>query len=93
MPVPKRKRSRARRDKRFANKGMAVQSIAQCRNCQEPIATHQACRKCGYYKGVKVLNTKTDRTLKRTETKKTKMAAQKQDQQPVEQKPAPTEKK
>ncbi|MDP3889300.1 MAG: 50S ribosomal protein L32 [bacterium] len=76
MPVPKRKRSRARRDSRFANKGMAVQSITECKNCKEPLATHQACKKCGFYKGDKVLNTKADRTVRRTQTRNVKKAAQ-----------------
>lgn len=72
MPVPKRKRSRARRDKRFANKGLKVQAIAECKNCQAPLQTHTACLSCGHYKGVKVLVTKMDRALKRGETRKVK---------------------
>lgn len=66
MPVPKRKRSRARRDSRFANKGLKVQAFSACLQCQEPVAPHQACKHCGYYKGKKVLtNTKGERSLKR----------------------------
>lgn len=78
MPVPKRKRSRARRDKRFANKGIAPKPFVMCKQCTEPVALmpHQACRVCGYYKGVKVLVTKADRRLKRDETRKTKQAQQ-----------------
>ncbi len=72
MPVPKRKRSRSRRDKRFANKGMKVKSFTQCANCQEPLTTHAACRACGYYKGKKVLTTKSERTVKRIETRQAK---------------------
>lgn len=53
MPVPKRKRSRARRDSRFANKGLKVKSFALCAHCSEPILPHQACKSCGYYKGQK----------------------------------------
>ncbi len=65
MPVPKRKRSRARRDSRFANKGIKVKAIAGCLNCKDPIVPHVACKNCGFYKGVKVLVTKTDRAAKR----------------------------
>lgn len=75
MPVPKRKRSRARRDKRFANKGIKPQSVASCANCNEPIMTHQACTSCGHYKGRKVLATKADRAVKRVETRNAKAAA------------------
>lgn len=75
MPVPKRKRSRSRRDKRFANKGMIVKSFTICAQCEEPISTHAACRSCGYYKGKKVLSTKVDRAVKRVEIRKAKQDA------------------
>lgn len=65
MGVPKRKRSRQRRDKRFANKGVKVKALATCSNCSEPLATHQACKNCGFYKGAKVLTTKKERLVKR----------------------------
>jgi large subunit ribosomal protein L32 len=67
MPVPKRKRSRARRDSRFANKGLKIQAFSSCSQCQEPLAPHQACKNCGFYKGKKVLKTKVERTMKRAE--------------------------
>lgn len=72
MPVPKRKRSRARRDSRFANKGIQVKAISGCQNCKDPIAPHTACKKCGFYKGVKVLATKADRKVKRLTLKAAK---------------------
>lgn len=74
MPVPKRKRSRPRRDKRFANKGMEVKTITECQNCKNPLNTHVACSQCGYYKGVKVLTTKQDRLEKRVQAKAKKSA-------------------
>jgi len=70
MPVPKRKRSRARRDKRFANKGISVKAFTYCKTCQEPIMPHTACKGCGHYKGVKVMTTKKDRAEKRGSEKK-----------------------
>lgn len=76
MPVPKRKRSRARRDKRFANKGLKVKTVASCKQCNEPIMGHLACRSCGFYKGRKVLATKADRAVKRIEARKAKQPAQ-----------------
>ena len=77
MPVPKRKRSRARRDSRFANKGMKVKIFAKCNNCQEAVLPHQVCNTCGFYKGIKVLTTKGERSLKRAQTRQV-AAAQKQ---------------
>ena len=61
MPVPKGKNSRCRRDKRSANKGLKPKSIATCQTCQSPVMPHRVCSECGYYKGVKVVRTKTDR--------------------------------
>lgn len=61
MPVPKRKQSRSRRDSRSANKGIKPKAVAACQTCQEPIETHAACSSCGYYKGIKILKTKSDR--------------------------------
>ncbi len=89
MPVPKRKRSRARRDKRFANKGIKPKSFTECANCKEPLATHAACRNCGFYKGRKVLSTKSDREVKRVETrsaKQTKKADEAPDDSAIESK-------
>lgn len=77
MPVPKRKRSRARRDSRFANKGIAIKAFTLCTNCQDPIMTHAACMACGHYKGVKVMVTKLDRAVKRGQSREIRAARQK----------------
>ena len=78
MGVPKRKRSRARRDSRHANKGVKVKAIVGCQNCSEPLITHAACTKCGFYKGVKVMVTKMDRAVKRGQSRQAQAARQKQ---------------
>ena len=65
MPVPKRKTSKSRRDKRSSNKGIKVKAITSCSNCNEALAPHQACFACGFYKGQKILTTKSDRALRR----------------------------
>jgi large subunit ribosomal protein L32 len=69
MPTPKRKVSRARRDKRAANKGIKPKAITECLTCRAPIAPHQICKECGYYKGVKILRTKSDRKYARGQAK------------------------
>lgn len=84
MPVPKRKRSRARRDSRFANKGIKPKALASCKNCNEAQLPHQVCKKCGYYKGVKVLVTKSERLTKRTAAKEA-VQQKTREQQPAEQ--------
>lgn len=84
MPVPKRKRSRSRRDKRFANKGIKVKSFTECNNCQEPLACHQVCAVCGFYKGVKIMVTKADRAVKRGQERQAR-AKKKQRRMPEQQ--------
>ncbi len=69
MPVPKRKRSRARINKRFANKGIKVKAIVACPTCQAPVSPHQVCHECGFYKGVKVIRTKKDRLQERNQAR------------------------
>lgn len=89
MPVPKRKRSRTRRDKRFANKGLKEVAVTSCAQCTKPLIPHAACRECGFYKGAKMLSTKSDRGVKRLETRKAKEAVVEQPevvQEPAEQK-------
>lgn len=78
MPVPKRKRSKARRDKRFANKGLKLQTAASCNNCQAPLQAHSACLGCGFYKGSKVLRTKGERLETRQQERAAKQANAKQ---------------
>ena len=75
MPVPKRKRSRARRDKRFANKAIKPKAIIACQTCRAPVMPHIVCSGCGYYKGVKVLRTKIDRMQSRGEAFQARHAA------------------
>lgn len=78
MPVPKRKVSKSRRDKRQANKGIKPKAIALCSHCQSPLMPHTACSDCGFYKGKKVLATKSDRLAKRGEVRK-KVAQEQED--------------
>lgn len=70
MPVPKRKTSKSRRDKRSSCKFIRPKAVTQCSNCNAALSPHQACMTCGFYKGKKVLNTKLDRALKRGEIRK-----------------------
>jgi len=65
MPVPKMKVSRARRNKRSANKFITMHAISECQTCHAPLATHTLCKSCGYYKGVKVVRTKAERLVER----------------------------
>jgi large subunit ribosomal protein L32 len=55
MPVPKKKTSQARRDKRRAQQKLAVETASQCPQCKSPKLPHRACTKCGTYKGREVI--------------------------------------
>jgi large subunit ribosomal protein L32 len=72
MPVPKRKRSKSRRDKRFANKGIKARMFATCSNCDDPVMSHAVCQGCGHYRGRKVITTKADRSVTRGENRNAK---------------------
>jgi len=74
MPVPKRKTSKRRRDQRSANKGIKPKAVTQCQTCQASLAPHTACQECGYYKGVKILKTKTDRMYSRGKQRESREA-------------------
>ncbi len=56
MAVPKRKVSKARRDKRrSAVWKLEAPALSRCTNCGELIAPHKVCPNCGFYKGVQVI--------------------------------------
>ncbi|MBI1748188.1 MAG: 50S ribosomal protein L32 [Acidobacteria bacterium] len=56
MPNPKRRHSKARRDRRRAHDFLAPLHLSTCSNCHNPVMPHRACAHCGYYKGVQVIN-------------------------------------
>lgn len=55
MAVPKRKVSKARRDKRRANWKLSVPGMVKCPQCGELKMGHRVCPSCGYYKGREVV--------------------------------------
>jgi len=55
MPNPKRRHSKARRDKRRAHDHLSAPGLSVCPQCQEPTLPHRVCAKCGYYKGRQVM--------------------------------------
>ncbi|MDD3904929.1 MAG: 50S ribosomal protein L32 [Candidatus Omnitrophica bacterium] len=64
MPNPKRKHSRARRDKRrSANSKVYAANLSTCPQCKKARLPHRVCPFCGYYKGkpVIVIETKVEK--------------------------------
>lgn len=56
MAVPKRKVSKARRDKRRSSVWkLNTPGMVECPNCHELTAPHKVCANCGYYDGKEVL--------------------------------------
>jgi large subunit ribosomal protein L32 len=55
MPNPKRKHSKARRDRRRAHDALARPAVSQCPSCGEVKLPHRACPSCGEYRGREVV--------------------------------------
>lgn len=56
MAVPKRKTSKARRDKRRSNVWkLDAPALSKCSNCGEYKLAHRVCGSCGYYNGREVI--------------------------------------
>ncbi|MFN0156386.1 MAG: 50S ribosomal protein L32 [Gaiella sp.] len=51
MAVPKRKTSKARRDKRRATHALEAPRVNTCPQCNSPKRAHHACPTCGSYRG------------------------------------------
>ena len=61
MAVPKRKHSKARRDKRRSNVWkLDAPTLVTCAQCGSYRAPHQVCGSCGFYKGREVVKPKED---------------------------------
>jgi len=57
MAVPKRRVSKARRDKRRSSVWkLTAPNLVKCSNCGEYTQSHKVCGNCGYYKGKEVIS-------------------------------------
>ena len=56
MAVPKRKTSKARRDKRRSSVWkLDMPNLIECPQCHTKIKSHTVCDNCGFYKGKEVI--------------------------------------
>ncbi len=56
MAVPKRRTSKARRNRRRATHDVLnAPTVGTCRNCGSPVRPHTVCRDCGHYRGREVI--------------------------------------
>jgi large subunit ribosomal protein L32 len=63
-PLPKRKLSKGRRDRRRSQDALTANNLVQCSNCGEMRLSHTVCPKCGHYQGREVV------TVEKEEKKK-----------------------
>ena len=56
MAVPKRKTSKARRDKRRSSTWkLTLPGMTKCPKCGEYNLAHRVCKACGFYKGEEII--------------------------------------
>jgi len=56
VPLPKRKLSKGRRDRRRSQDALTPVSLVQCSNCGEMRLPHTVCPNCGHYQGREVIS-------------------------------------
>ncbi len=56
VPLPKRKLSKGRRDRRRAHDALQAINLVQCSNCGEMTLPHTVCDHCGFYQGREVIS-------------------------------------
>lgn len=60
MPLPKRRHSHSRKNKRRAHDALTPAGYIPCPQCHETKLPHRACPSCGYYKGRPVIKVKSE---------------------------------
>lgn len=58
MPNPKRRTSKARRDRRRTHDSLTAPATSICPECGEVKMPHRACGSCGQYRGREVVEPK-----------------------------------
>ena len=59
-PLPKRKVSKSRRDRRRAHHALTLKHLVECESCGEYHIAHRVCLKCGAYRGEEVIEIAND---------------------------------
>ncbi|MEZ4820215.1 MAG: 50S ribosomal protein L32 [Bdellovibrionota bacterium] len=55
MPVPKKKTSKSRRDKRRSHHALTAKGVHTCPQCGSNVQFHHVCQSCGFYKDKEVV--------------------------------------
>ena len=56
VPLPKRKISKGRRDRRRAHDALQTANLVQCSQCGEMRLPHTICPSCGYFQGREIIS-------------------------------------
>jgi len=59
-PLPKRKHSKGKRDRRRSHDALTPPALVVCTNCGEKHLPHRVCPSCGHYHGREVYEVKKD---------------------------------
>jgi large subunit ribosomal protein L32 len=59
-PLPKRKVSKSRRNRRRAHDALSLNHLVMCESCGEFHIAHRVCPKCGTYRGETVMEVKSE---------------------------------
>jgi len=70
MAHPKRRHSKARKNKRRTHKHLSAPQLNKCPNCGAPKIAHRICLSCGYYDGKKILDIKKKKKEKKEQKQK-----------------------
>lgn len=57
MAVPKKRKSRSKRDMRRSHDHVKMPSVCECPQCHEPVRPHHICKNCGTYRGRTIIET------------------------------------
>lgn len=58
MAVPKKRKSKSKRDMRRSHDHITMPNVSSCPQCHEPVLSHQICKNCGTYRGKTIIETK-----------------------------------
>jgi large subunit ribosomal protein L32 len=57
-PLPKKKHSSGKRNRRRSHDALEAQNLVQCPNCGEMRLPHRVCPSCGHYQGREIIEMK-----------------------------------
>lgn len=79
MAVPKKKTSKSKKGQRRSHHALSQPILSLCPKCKSPIKSHTACKVCGEYRGMQVIDVE-----KREKRKERKFDKEKEQQAPYE---------